>query len=147
MGNHPVSAAQHLLGDRGVEPLVRVEEGHAELWEEQEDAQRQQDGHGGPRSVDRVAVTDDLRMLAERSTGAPPRVKRLKRVGTPRKISSGPSGDSEAKSECNTADRRSQPVALRRPPANFRDRAELFVATSWSSRRARFTEFAVRKHA
>src|SRR2546427_6011583 len=34
-------------------------------------------------AVDRDAVTDDLRTLAERPTGAPPRVKRLKRVGTP----------------------------------------------------------------
>ncbi len=118
-------------------------------------------------AVDRDAVTDNLRTLAERYTGAPPRVKKLTGVGNSLyrlrsgdylvlyridealvtvmrvinwEISSGPSGDSEAKSEYNTADRRSQPVALRRPPANFRDRAELFVATSWSSPRARFTE-------
>lgn len=32
------------------------------------------------------------------------------------------------------------PVALRRPPADLRDRKELFVATSCRSRRARFTE-------
>lgn len=35
---------------------------------------------------------------------------------------------------------RSYPVALRRPLAGFRDRRELFVATSCRSRRARFTE-------
>src|SRR6266849_2052903 len=57
MGNHPVSAVQHLLGDRGVEPLVRIEEGHAELHEEEGDAQRQQDGHEhrGPQEQDERA--------------------------------------------------------------------------------------------
>jgi mRNA-degrading endonuclease RelE of RelBE toxin-antitoxin system len=34
-------------------------------------------------AVDRDDVTDDLRTLAERPTGAPPRVKRLKGVGNP----------------------------------------------------------------
>jgi hypothetical protein len=49
MGDHPVATRQHLLRDVGVEALVRVEQGHAELGDEQQETQRQQDVHDGLR--------------------------------------------------------------------------------------------------
>lgn len=49
MGDHPVAARQHLLRDFGVEALVRVEQGHTELGDEQQETQRQQDVHDGLR--------------------------------------------------------------------------------------------------
>ena len=38
VGDHPIAALEHLLCDRGVEPLVGIQEGHAELEEEEREA-------------------------------------------------------------------------------------------------------------